>query len=249
MCPLTKPLCTFVVQKNIKHKGHKGRTKDAKESRENVDMDKINSANFPEKLKAAIKQGLPGSQVQWMMASSNRMLEDFPLTPGPDARVAAVLILLWPEKDSVHTVFMKRPDYTGFHGGQISFPGGKQEPSDENIIRTAFREAEEETGINSSGIENLGLLTPLFIPVSKMLVTAVTAWIPAKPVFRPDPAEVDFLIEADINEFMTPSAIKTKPMEIRGGVYEIRYFDYKGHVIWGATSMMLNELLEILRRF
>lgn len=205
--------------------------------------------NFPEKLKSEIKKGLPGSQVQWMMASSNRMLEDFPLTPGPDSREAAVLILLWPENDSIHTVFMKRPDYTGFHGGQISFPGGKKEPSDENIIRTAFREAEEEIGINSDSVENLGLLTPLYIPVSKMLVTAVTGWTGIKPVFRPAPREVDFLIEADIQQFMKSSAIKTMPMEIRGGIYDIRYFDYNGYVIWGATSMMLNELLEILKRF
>lgn len=205
--------------------------------------------NFPDKLQSAIKAGLPGSQVQWMMASSDRLLKDFPLNPGPDARAAAVLILLWPENNSIHTVFMKRPDYTGFHGGQISFPGGKQEPSDENLIRTAFREAEEETGFGTSDVENLGLLTPLFIPVSNMLVTAVAGWTPAKPSFRPDPSEVEFLIEANVLEFMEPSAIKTKQMEIRGGVYEIRYFDYKGHIIWGATSMMLNELLEILKRF
>lgn len=205
--------------------------------------------NFPGKLKEEIKKGLPGSQVQWMMASSNRMLEDFPLIPGTDARMAAVLILLWPENDSVHTVFMKRPDYTGYHGGQISFPGGKQEPSDENIIWTAFREAREETGIDTREIEVLGMLTPMFIPVSKMLVTGVVGWNKTKPSFSPDSEEVEFLIEADIVKFLESSIVRTKPMEIRGKVYEVRYFDYEGHVIWGATSMMLNELLEILRRF
>ena len=78
------------------------------------------------------------------MASSDRMVRNFPRVPGKDARVAAVLILLFPDKGSIHTVFMQRPDYDGVHGGQISFPGGKKEPEDENVIKTALREAHEE---------------------------------------------------------------------------------------------------------
>ena len=205
-------------------------------------------ANFPESLKSAIMKGLPGTEVQWVMASSDRMLKDFPKVPGPDARVAAVLILLYPEDGTIHTVFMQRPYYGGFHGGQISFPGGKEEPPDENIIRTAFREAEEETGIDSSVIGVTGMLTPLFIPVSNMIVTAVVGYVNEKPVFRPDPQEVDFLFEANLEEFLDPLSIKTKPMEIRGETYEIKYFSYKENVIWGATAMMLNELLEIIKR-
>ena len=204
--------------------------------------------SFSESLKTAIRGGLPGTEVQWIMASSDRMLKDFPKVPGPDARVAAVLILLYPEDGTIHTVFMQRPYYGGFHGGQISFPGGKEEPTDENIIRTAFREAEEETGIDSSVINVTGMLTPLFIPVSNMIVTAVVGYANEKPVFRPDPQEVDFLIEANLEAFLDPLSIKTKPMEIRGETYEIRYFSYKENVIWGATALMLNELLEIIKR-
>lgn len=204
--------------------------------------------DFSENLKAAIKKGLPGTETQWVMASSDRMLRDFPKVPGPDARVAAVLILLYPEKSSIHTLFMQRPDYVGFHGGQISFPGGKKEPSDENIIRTAFREAEEETGIDSALIDTLGMLTPLFIPVSNIIVTAVAGYLDKKPVFRPDPQEVDFLIEASLESFFDPSIIKTKQMEIRGALYDVKYFSFEGNVIWGATAMMFNELLEIIKR-
>ncbi len=63
------------------------------------------------------------------------MIRNYPLFPGDDARVAAVLILLYPENGSIYTVFMQRPDYDGVHGGQISFPGGKKEPEDDTIIR------------------------------------------------------------------------------------------------------------------
>ena len=202
---------------------------------------------FIDNLKIAIKRGLPGTQVQWMMAGSDRLLKDFPKVPGPDARIAGVLIMLWTQNGSVHTVFMQRPDYVGFHSGQISFPGGKQEPSDENIIRTALREANEEAGINSESIEVAGLLTPLFIPVSNIIVTAVVGCSKETPRFRPDPQEVDHLIIADLQEFLDPGIVKTKPMILRGETYNIRYFGYKEYVIWGATAMILNELIDIIK--
>ena len=169
---------------------------------------------FPELLKNEIAKGLPGTEVQWQMASSDRMVRNFPRTPGKDARAASVLILLYPYKGSVYTVFMQRPDYNGVHGGQISFPGGKQEPSDENAIQTAIREAEEETGVNPEEITILGTLTPLFIPVSNTLVTPVVAWINEKPVFSHQAEEVVFLFDADIRRFYDPDIIKTKPVKI-----------------------------------
>lgn len=203
---------------------------------------------FFDQLARAFIKGLPGTDVQWVMASSTRLLKEFPQAPGPDSREAAVLVLLWPENGLIRTVFMQRPEYEGWHGGQISFPGGKKEPSDNNLIDTAFREAHEETGIDTSDIEVIGTLTPLFIPVSNMVVTAVVAGTEKKPIFRPDPNEVLYLIEADLRDFLDPSMIMTTPMQIRGGVYEVKYFGYSGRVIWGATAMMLNELLEIFRR-
>lgn len=191
---------------------------------------------------------LPGTQVQWMMASSDRMLKDFPRVAGPDARSAGVLIVLWQDNQRIRTVFMQRPGYEGIHGGQISFPGGKMEISDESIVHTALREAQEETGLDCSSINVIGTLTPLFIPVSNTVVTAAVGWLDYMPVFTPDPQEVEFLIEADLKTFLDPEIIKTAPMEIRGERYDVRYFNCDGHVIWGATAMMLNELLELFRR-
>ena len=105
---------------------------------------------FFELLKQELQKPLPGIEVQLQMASSDRMIKNFPRSPGNDARIAAVLILLYPYNDSIYTVFMQRHNYEGVHGGQISFAGGKKEDSDENIIHTALREANEETGVDPS---------------------------------------------------------------------------------------------------
>lgn len=204
--------------------------------------------DFINKLKTEIKQSLPGTEIQWQMASSDRMVRNFPRIPGKDARVAAVLILLYPHNGTVHTVFMQRHNYDGVHGGQISFPGGKKEPSDADIIQTALREAAEETGVDASEISVIGILTPLFIPVSNMIVTPVIGWTDKRPDFSHKPEEVVFLIEAEISKFFDQGIIKIKPFEIRGEKIDVRYFDYEGNVIWGATAMILNELLNIIQR-
>jgi len=69
--------------------------------------------NFVDLLRKEIQKGLPGSEIQWQMASSDRMLKDFPRIPGKDARVAAVLILLYPHNGSIYTLLMQRTDYDG----------------------------------------------------------------------------------------------------------------------------------------
>jgi 8-oxo-dGTP pyrophosphatase MutT (NUDIX family) len=200
------------------------------------------------RLKIEILKGLPGTDIQWQMASSDRFVKNFPRLPGKNARIAAVLILLYPQNGSIHTVFMQRPDYNGVHGGQISFPGGKKEPEDENVIQTALRETYEETGVDPSNVNIIGTLTPLFIPVSNMIVTPVIGWTNEKPEFNHQSEEVLFLIEADLKKFLDPSIVKLKPFEIRGELVEVKYFDYKGNTIWGATAMILHELLIIIRR-
>ena len=204
--------------------------------------------SIAERLSAEILKGLPGTEIQWEMASLDPVFLSFPRVPRDDTRKAAVLILLYLYKGSVNTVFIQRPEYNGVHSGQISFPGGRAEPGDNDIIETALREAQEEVGIQRSGISVLGTLTPLFIPVSNILVTPVLAWSDFRPEFRIQKEEVVFLIEGELNKFLDRTIIKLKPFEVRGEMRELKYFDYNGYVIWGATAMILNELLVIIKR-
>jgi len=203
---------------------------------------------FPELLRSELKKSLPGIEVQLQMAPPDRSLKNFPRVPQADASIAAVLIILYQHNDSVNTVFIQRPDYEGVHSGQISFPGGRKELEDTDIIKTALREAYEEVGVDLSEISVVGTLTPLFIPVSKTIVTPVAGWTNNKPAFKIQEEEVVYLIEGDLKKFLNPSIIKIKRFDILGEMRNIKYFDYEGHIIWGATAMILNELLAIILR-
>jgi 8-oxo-dGTP pyrophosphatase MutT (NUDIX family) len=204
--------------------------------------------SFAARLKTEILKGLPGTEVQWALASSDRMIRGFPKVPRADTTEAAVMILLYPKNDLIHTAFIQRPAYDGVHGGQISFPGGKKEPADHDSKDTAIREASEEIGVNPSEINLINTLTPLYIPVSNIIVTPVVGWMERQPVFTRQEEEVVFIIEADIRTLTDSSIIKIKPFKIRGEMIDVKYFDYKENVIWGATAMILHELLTIIRR-
>lgn len=203
---------------------------------------------FARDLGEEISKGLPGTEVQWAMASSDRFIKDFPRVPRKDSAMAGVLILLYPYKGKILTAFIQRPDYEGVHGGQISFPGGKREEKDIDLVSTALREATEEIAIVPEEIEIIGTLTPLYIPVSNIVVTPVAGWVSHRPDFKPDPGEVEFIIEAELDLFLDYSIVRTRPWTISGEEIDIRYFDYEGHVIWGATAMILHELLAIINR-
>lgn len=202
--------------------------------------------DFGEKLRSELSKGLPGTDVQWQMAPKHRFSE-FPSSPGKDTLDAAVLILVYPHLGSIYTILTQRHSYDGVHSAQISFPGGKSEPADISDVHTALREAEEEIGIDPSQISVFGTLTPLFIPASNILVTPVIGWVKNMPEFIIDPKEVAFLINADLKKLIDPAIVKIKPYEIRGRIIEVKYFDYDDNMIWGATAMILQELLVIVK--
>ena len=199
-------------------------------------------------IRKALNSELPGTEVQWEMASSDRRVVNFPRKRRADSSLAAVLILLYPHNGKIHTLFIERPVYDGVHSGQIAFPGGKEEEGDRDLLDTALREACEETAICGSDLNILGKLTPLFIPVSNIEVTPVLAYIDYRPDFVPDREEVVSLIEAELAAFLQPGIIKERDMTVRGEQLRIKYFDYGGKVIWGATAMILYELLVILEQ-
>jgi len=210
--------------------------------KKNETIESIN--DFIRLLRDELQNELPGIDYQYKMAPALRIK----IQRDQAQKKAAVLILLYPFENKLHTVLMQRTDYHGPHGGQISFPGGKKEEGDPDCMSTALRESHEEIGVIPEQIELLGNLTDLFIPVSNMLVCPVVGFSINKPSFKPDPQEVEYLIETPIDTFLDPEIKKNKTRIILFNKALVPYYNIDEHTVWGATAMIISEFEEVLRR-
>ena len=193
---------------------------------------------------------LPGLESQLKMAPLNRKQDIMTLGKGKDATLSAVLFLFFPlENGHTATVFIQRPSYNGAHGGQISFPGGRLEPTDPGLDYTALRETQEEIGVHPGAVELVGKLSDLFIPPSNYIVSPYVGITKERPRFLPDPKEVDGILEMELSDFFHPDHCQTRELTLIGG-YRLQTPCYviNDQVIWGATAMMISEFLELIAR-
>jgi len=188
----------------------------------------------------ALGETLPGEQAQLEMAPQFR--GEFTLESDPTP--AAVMILMFPSENTTGVVFIKRNTYDGPHSAQVSFPGGAWEPSDESMEQTALRETREELGITGE-IHLLGSLTQLHIPVSNFVVTPIAGWLEQRPLYHPDPLEVQYVIESSLEELFDPANILSYQWEQHGRTIVAPYYRVGKEKIWGATAMMLCEFLQV----
>ncbi|MCK4661870.1 MAG: CoA pyrophosphatase [Bacteroidales bacterium] len=200
---------------------------------------------FIKKLEKSLKQELPGEKAQYKMAPLFR--DKFPES-FDKAKLSSVLILLFPDNGKLNLILIKRPEYKGYHSGQISFPGGKFEKSDNNLINTALREAYEEIGINSEKIKIIGTISNLFIPVSNMMVLPVVGYTTETPELFPNKNEVETILKVKLDDLM--NHLNQSFFNINFNAHNIKAPCYKvnGHNIWGATAMILSEFLEIISK-
>ncbi len=157
-----------------------------------------------------------------------------------------MLILLYPREEQIHLPLIRRPEYNGVHSGQIGLPGGGKEVEDPDPVATALREAQEEIGVDPAAVAVLGTLTPLYIWASHFQVQPVVGWTPRRPHFRLDPQEVAGLLEISLQELRDPSNREEEDWELRGRRVRVPFFRLQGQVVWGATAMILSELLALL---
>lgn len=134
------------------------------------------------------------------------------------------------------------------HGGQLSFPGGGKE-GDETIEETALREAQEEIGLHIQEAEIVGRLTPLYVGHSDNMVTPVIAMIRQKQKFTPNPNEVDEILAVPISDLIDKSKRIEEEWDLRGTPYHVPFWDIHRVPLWGATAMMMSELIELYKEF
>lgn len=195
---------------------------------------------------ALILTEFDGQVAQMQMAPMGRG----EMRPSPEnpPRDSAVLILLYPDpEDGLRLVLTRRAERLRGHKGQISFPGGRRDPEDPSYEATALRETCEELGICSENIRLLGRLTPLWIPPSNYHVVPVVGYLPQLPPLLPNPAEVAEVLVLSLQDLLAGSNKRSMLMSFRGTDIDVPYYDVEGHVVWGATCMMLSELEQRLR--
>lgn len=200
---------------------------------------------FVHKLSHRLEKPLPGREAQVKMApypvDENRFKENLnnPSKPG------GVMILLYPHNGDIYLPLMKRPTYAGAHSGQVSLPGGKFEQEDIDLRTTALRETEEEIGVKSEKVEVIGSLSDLFIIASNFKVYPSVGYVNERPVFVPDAVEVESVLEVSLSQLKDESKRGIEQMTFGNYTIHSPYFDVEGHVVWGATAMMLSEFLHV----
>ncbi len=154
-------------------------------------------------------------------------------------RKSAVMILLFVRDGRLKTIMIERTDI-GVHAGQISFPGGKSEPSDADSIETAIRETMEEIGVRVRREDVIGDLPSVKVPFSKFEIFPVVAFVDGISDFKTSESEVKKVLEVDIEDMR--KSLGTRPVMVAGKQYEVPSFLCGNSVVWGATAMIVAEM-------
>jgi 8-oxo-dGTP pyrophosphatase MutT (NUDIX family) len=194
---------------------------------------------------------LPGEAIQLKMAPMERLIE---LTKKARSQVnprkAGVMVLFYPsETAKTNLILILRKTYKGVHSAQVGFPGGKQEENDLSLEHAALRETEEEVGVHSASIMVLKKLTEIYIPPSNFFVQPYLGITPVTPKFTLQEDEVETLIEVPLTHFMDDSILITETISTSYGKHiNVPAYRLNGHIVWGATAMMLSEVRELLKQ-
>lgn len=148
-----------------------------------------------------------------------------------------------------HLVLILRKTYRGIHSNQVGFPGGRVEVYDKNLKHTALRETEEEVGISKDDVRVIKKLTKLYIPPSDFWVHPYVGIIDKTPILKPQESEVEKILEVNLDDFLNEENLIIQKLSTSyASEIEVPAYMLNGHVVWGATAMMLSELKELLKK-
>lgn len=194
---------------------------------------------------------LPGEAIQLKMAPIERLIElKTKARELHTAKRAGVMALFYPDSNKeTHLILILRKTYKGVHSAQIGFPGGKFEDEDGNLEVTALRETEEEVGVPRDTVSVLKELTEVYIPPSNFFVQPFIGITTRTPNFIPQEDEVEALLEVSLTHFMDDAVLTTKVLSTSYATnIDVPAFLLNGHIVWGATAMMLSEVRELLKQ-
>ena len=205
-----------------------------------------NKSDFIKSLETGLGLKLPGQKAHEKMRIISKFStpqKSFYKKPIP----SAVLILLIPNNDTFDFILTIRSDKVKRHRGQICLPGGVQEQG-ETLDKTALRETQEEIGVDKKSIELIGKLTPLYVPISGFDIHPYVGWTRKTPKMKIKTEEVDKIVSIQISELIKDKILKKKSIVSNNVKLKIKYFDLGNETVWGATSMILSEFRQILKK-
>lgn len=166
------------------------------------------------------------------------------------AKRAGVLALFYPDlKQQTTLVLILRKTYKGVHSAQVGFPGGKLEKQDSSLKAAALRETYEEIGVPIHQIRVLRQLTEVYIPPSNFYVQPFMGISKTTPIFTKQDDEVEAVIEVPLQHFFDERVVTSKKVSTSYKVnVEVPAFKLNGHVVWGATAMILSEIKDLLKQ-
>ena len=170
--------------------------------------------------------------------------------PPRDARRSAVIVPLLINTDGLpHVLFTLRSDALTHHRGQISFPGGRVDEG-ETDVDAAVRELHEEVGITIDSINVLGQLSSIYIPPSRSIVSPIVALVPPQREYQLSQTEVTEVFDVPLTTFLDPTSMRYGQRAVGDLSIEVPQWHIHPTVpLWGATAMMLNELVWLTREY
>jgi len=207
---------------------------------------RFESNHFFPKLEERLSRSMPGLAAQLNMVPDPRPGNEVYTDVQDSCKRAGVLVLLYLKGTRVFVVLTRRTELVDRHQAQISFPGGRQEER-ESLEQTALRETSEELGIQSSAIQILGKLTPLYIPHTNYCIYPVVGRMKVPPQFKPSQYEVAEVLEIPLDYLFDPQTKRREMWTLHGKKVEVPFYFFEGHKIWGATAMVLAEFVKILK--
>ncbi len=179
------------------------------------------------------------------MGMSGRLAQR-PADKAGEARIAAVMLLIYPLAGEPHILYTKRPDSLRDHSGQISFPGGRVDEG-ETITEAALRELHEEVGVTAQTVELIGEMSQLYILPSDFMVHPFVGLARERPDFVVNRDEVETLLEVPLSLLLDPATRREEVWTFKrfnNQRLNVPFFQVDAHKIWGATAIMTSEFLE-----
>jgi len=163
---------------------------------------------------------------------------------GPLIKAAVLLPIL--DRGEPWLVFAKRTERVGQHAGQISFPGGRVDPTDASFLDAALREAHEEVGLPPQVVEPLGALDDQETFATQFIITPWVGLVREPVAWQPDGHEIERVIEVPVAALLDGANVRVERWTRSGASRDVYFYDYAGDTIWGATARILRDYLAII---